>query len=140
MRASLLLVSCSALMLSGCIGLPRPDPRQAWVDLEAAKTDQLKAVQVDEHDWADDRYFQVQPGSHELKVNFRFFVQPSNIGPSAAEPLRRDCQLSIRFSDFDAGQRYRLQAGSTGFSPWAKLYDQQHKVVGQGQSQGCRKT
>lgn len=132
-----LVLSCLALSLSGCSLLPRHDPNQAWIDLDAGHDNSLKAVQVDEKNWQDTRYFQVTPGSHELTVRFQFPVQPSNIGP-VAEPLWRDCEMRLQFADFDAGQRYRLQAGSAGFSPWAKLYDEQQRVVGQGQSKGCQ--
>ncbi|MNL22717.1 hypothetical protein D3C87_1440750 [compost metagenome] len=87
----------------------------------------------------DKRYFEVQPGSHELTVRYQFPVQPTNIGPDA-EPLWRDCQMNVKFNDFNAGERYQLQAGNIGFRPWAKLYDQQRKVIGQGTPAGCQRT
>ena len=68
-----------------------------------------------------------------------FPVEATNIGPDA-EPLWRDCQLKVKFKDFNAGQRYQLQAGSIGFRPWAKLYDEQRNVVGQGIPAGCQRT
>ena len=71
---------------------------------------------MDERDWADTRYFEVPPGSHELTVRYQFPVAPSNIGPVDA-PLWRDCQVKLTFKDFNAGQRYQLQAGSIGFRP-----------------------
>ena len=127
------------LLLSGCSTLPDPDPNQAWIDLAPHDDTSLHAVQVDERDWADNRYFEVAPGNHELTVRYQFPVAPSNIGP-VAEPLWRDCQLNVSFKDFNAGQRYRLQAGSIGFRPWIKLYDQQQKLVGQGEPAGCQST
>nr|WP_165840784.1 hypothetical protein [Pseudomonas sp. SDI] len=39
-----------------------------------------------------------------------------------------------------AGQRYQLEAGSIGFRPWAKLYDEQRKLVGTGLPAGCQRT
>jgi hypothetical protein len=118
--------------------MPDPDPSQAWIDLDARQHDTaLQAVQVDATQAVDKRYFEVQPGSHELKVRYQFPVEATNIGPTA-EPLWRDCQLSVKFKDFNAGQRYQLQAGSIGFRPWAKLYDEQRKVVGQGTPAGCQ--
>lgn len=135
---SLFCVS-SLLLLSGCASLPDPDPNQAWVDLAPHDETSLHAVQVDERDWADNRYFEVPPGNHELTVRYQFPVAPSNIGPVDA-PLWRDCELNLSFKDFNAGQRYRLQAGSIGFRPWLKLYDQQHKLVGQGAPAGCQRT
>ncbi len=127
------------VLLSGCSTLPDPDPNQAWVDLAPFDNTSLHAVQVDERDWADKRYFEVQPGNHELTVRYQFAVAPSNIGP-VDEPLWRDCQLNLTFKDFSAGQRYQLQAGSIGFRPWVKLYDQQQKLVGQGMPAGCQRT
>lgn len=137
MRA--LWVAGSLLLLSACSTLPDPDPNQAWIDLTRYDNTSLHAVQVDERDWADNRYFEVQPGSHELTVRYQFPVNPSNIGP-VDQPLWRDCQVKLAFKDFNAGQRYQLQAGSIGFRPWVKLYDQQQKLLGQGLPAGCQHT
>lgn len=138
MRA--LLLTANLLMLAGCVGLPQPDPTQAWIDLGPHQHDTvLQAQEVDAKATADKRYFQVPPGSHELKVRYQFAVAPTNIGPNA-EPLWRDCRLSVKYNDFSAGQRYQLQAGNIGFRPWAKLYDQQRKVVGQAHLAGCQRT
>ncbi|VVN95586.1 hypothetical protein [Pseudomonas fluorescens] len=134
-----LMLTSGLLMLAGCAGLPDPDPSQAWIDLEAHQDRALQALEVDDKTSTDKRFFEVPPGSHELIVRYQFPVEPTNIGPDA-EPLWRDCQLSVKFKDFNAGQRYQLQAGSIGFRPWAKLYDQQRKVVGQGQPAGCQRT
>ena len=137
MRA--LLVTGPLLLISACSTLPDPDPNQAWIDLTRYDNTSLDAVQVDERDWADSRYFEVQPGSHELTVRYQFPVNPSNIGP-VEEPLWRDCQVKLTFKDFSAGQRYQLQAGSIGFRPWIKLYDHQQKLLGQGLPAGCQRT
>jgi hypothetical protein len=137
MRAALLTIGLAAT-LAGCSGLPRPDPGQAWVDLQVDKDNSLHAVQVDARAWDDTRYFEVPPGSHELTVRFLFPVTASNIGPDA-EPLWRDCQMNIAFKQFNAGQRYQLQAGSTGFRPWALLYDEQRNLIGKAQPAGCQR-
>jgi hypothetical protein len=134
-----LMLTGSLLMLAGCVGLPNPDPAQAWIDLDTRQDSVLQALEVDEKTSTDKRYFEVQPGSHELTVRYQFAVEPTNIGPGT-EPLWRDCQLSVKFKDFNAGQRYQLQTGNIGFRPWAKLYNQQRKVVGQGQPAGCQRT
>ncbi|MDI2593027.1 hypothetical protein NYP20_00475 [Pseudomonas sp. N3-W] len=135
-----LMLTGGLLMLAGCAGLPDPDPTQAWIDLDSRQQDtELQALKVDNASATDKRYFEVQPGSHELKVRYQFAVAPSNIGPDA-EPLWRDCQLNVKFKDFNAGERYQLQAGNIGFRPWAKLYDQQRKVIGQGTPAGCQRT
>ncbi|WP_416421701.1 hypothetical protein RAM80_17260 [Pseudomonas sp. App30] len=137
MRA--LLLVCGLAAVAGCSTLPDPDPHQAWVDLAAGSDNSLKAVKVDNHDWTDPRYFEVQPGAHELWVTFQFPVAPTNIGP-VAQPLWRDCKMKLSFKDFSAGQRYRLEAGSLGFQPWAKLYDEQRYMVGKAQPAGCQAT
>ncbi|MEB0046048.1 MULTISPECIES: hypothetical protein [unclassified Pseudomonas] len=135
-----LILTGTLLMLAGCAGLPDPDPAQAWVDLGSKQHDTaLQALKVDNKAATDKRYFEVQPGSHELTVRYQFAVQPTNIGPDA-EPLWRDCHLNVKFKDFNAGERYQLQAGNIGFRPWAKLYDQQQRVIGQGTPAGCQHT
>jgi len=134
-----LLLTTGLLALSGCAGLPRPDPAQAWIDLETHQDTALQALKVDARSAADKRYFQVPPGSHELTVRYQFAVEATNIGPDTG-PLWRDCQLNVKYQDFSAGQRYQLEAGNIGFHPWLKLYDQQRKVVGTGQPAGCHRT
>lgn len=137
-----LMLTGGLLMLAGCagFGIPRQDPSQAWIDLDSQQEDTaLQALAVDKQAANDKRYFEVQPGSHELKVRYQFPVQPSNIGPNA-ETLWRDCQINVKFDDFNAGERYQLQAGNIGFRPWARLYDQQRKVIGNGTPAGCQRT
>ncbi|WP_040260459.1 PA0061/PA0062 family lipoprotein [Pseudomonas massiliensis] len=136
MRTILLLAALFSL--GGCMGLPKPDPNQAWVDLHMPKDDSLHAQTVDAQALEDPRYFEVQPGSHELTVRYQFTVTPDNIGPQA-EPLQRDCQLNIKYQGFNAGERYRLEVGSLGFTPWAKLYDEQSRLVGRAQPAGCQR-
>nr|WP_319527085.1 hypothetical protein [Pseudomonas laurentiana] len=135
----MMLVACSLLILSGCAGLPAPDPNQAWIDLTPHSDESLHAIEVDERAWADRRYFEVSPGSHELTVRYQFPVAPGNIGP-VSEPLWRDCQLNVKYKDFNAGQRYQLEAGSIGLNPWVKLYDDQRRLVGRGSPAGCQRT
>ena len=137
-----LMLTGGLLMLAGCagFGIPRQDPSQAWIDLDSQQEDTaLQALAVDKQAANDKRYFEVQPGSHELKVRYQFPVQPSNIGPNA-ETLWRDFQINVKFDDFNAGERYQLQAGNIGFRPWARLYDQQRKVIGKGTPAGCQRT
>jgi hypothetical protein len=136
----MLMLTGSLLTLAGCagFGLPNPDPTQAWIDLDSRQEDTaLQALKVDNIATTDKRYFEVQPGSHELTVRYQFPVQATNIGPGA-EPLWRDCHLNVKFKDFNAGERYQLEAGNIGFRPWAKLYDQQRKVIGHGTPAGCQ--
>lgn len=138
----MLMLTGSLLTLAGCagFGLPHPDPAQAWIDLDSPQENTaLQALKVDNIATTDKRFFEVQPGSHELTVRYQFPVQATNIGPGA-EPLWRDCHLNVKFKDFNAGERYQLEAGNIGFRPWAKLYDQQRKVIGHGTPAGCQRT
>ena len=137
-----LMLTGSLLLLTGCagFGLPRHDPAQAWIDLDSQQEDTaLQALEVDDKTATDKRYFEVHPGSHELTVRYQFPVQPTNIGPDA-EPLWRDCLLNVKFKDFNAGQRYQLQAGNIGFRQGAKLCAHRRKVIGQGTPAGCQST
>ncbi len=135
----LLLLVTSLLTLGGCAFLgfmPTPDPSQAWVDLHTNAESELLAYRVDEKPLDDDRYFQVSPGRHELQVRFQFAVEASNIGPNS-QAHQRDCRLELNYPKFAAGQRYRLEAGSIGFRPWAKLYDEQHQLVARARETRC---
>ncbi|MFV3305126.1 hypothetical protein ACNFBT_07575 [Pseudomonas sp. NY15181] len=135
MRA--VLTAISLLALSGCsLLLPQPDPNRAWIDLDTNSKSDLSATKVDDKDWPSARYFEVDPGQHELRVRFQFQVEPVDIGP-VDEALWRDCELTVKYKDFAAGQRYRLETGSIGFRPWAKLYDAQSNEVARGRERGC---
>ncbi len=135
-----LLLTTGLLALNGCASLPDPDPAQAWIDLAPAGDTTLQAVEVDAKGASDPRYFQVQPGSHELTLRYQFAVAPGNIGADVEEPLWRDCQLNVKFAGFSAGQRYQVRAGNIGFHPWARLYDEQHTLLGKAQPAGCQRS
>ncbi|GGJ93215.1 PA0061/PA0062 family lipoprotein [Pseudomonas matsuisoli] len=125
---------CLLFGVSGCgLMMPAHDPSQAWVELT---NDNLAAIDVDQRALDDDRYFQVTPGRHELGVRYAFEVSASNIG-NGAEPLPRDCRITVQYDHFDAGERYRLVTGQYGFRPWARLYDGRNRVIAQGQERGC---
>ena len=120
----LVLLLCLLSSLSGCAQLwPRHDPALAWIDLLPAAGQQLGFSQVDGHDLEDADYVQLSPEHHELQVRLHFEVAPGNVGGSAAA-LPRTCLLNLDYAGFSAGQRYRLETGSRGFRPWAKLRDQ----------------
>lgn len=123
--------------LAGCsLWMPKPDPAQAWIELEPLEKTDLQALAVDGRRLDDDRYFQVQPGSRTLEMRYRFQVEGADIGPGS-EPLARDCKLSLEYERFTAGNRYRLVAGGYGFRPWAKLYDQHQTLLARATEQGC---
>jgi len=132
-----LLLAGSLFSLGGCgLLMPAPDPSQAWIDLKTRTDSKLHAAEVDAKPWGDGRYFQVNPGAHELKVRFQFAVDASNIGPDS-EPHQRDCKLELHYGEFAAGNRYQLEAGSIGFRPWAKLYDSQRRLLGRAREMRC---
>jgi len=137
-----LLLAGGLLVLSGCsLILPKPDPNRAWVDLDTNSQSDLAALAVDGKPWHASRYFEVDPGQHELRVRFQFQVQPADIGAADAvsESIWRDCQLTLKYHDFGAGQRYRLRTGSVGFHPWVRLYDTDDNEVASGQAGRCEK-
>lgn len=128
------------LILSGCAAwLPRHDPAQAWVDLEAAPASKVQATEVDERQLDDPRFFQVEPGSHRLGVRYLFEVGAGNVGVDAA-PLQRDCRLALEYREFQAGELYRLAAGATGFRPWARLYDSDGRLLARAAERGCSRS
>ena len=140
MRQLLLLFVAS--LVAGCqTPLPPVDPQMAWVDFSTPTPGGklLMAERLDNVRLNDGRFFQVTPGSHELRVRFDFEVFGGG-GGLMTGPVERLCYLYIRYDHFEAGQRYQLQAGSIGFRPWAKLYDEQRNVVGQGTPAGCQRT
>jgi hypothetical protein len=126
MRYPALIVSL--LMLSACASpLPPHDPGMAWVDLYTTASDLLMAEELDGKRLNDGRYFQITPGAHELIARFRFEVQGG--GSLMAEPIQRTCEIRVRYDDFAAGQRYRIEARTLAMSAQAWLYDEQRNVL-----------
>jgi hypothetical protein len=126
MRYPALIVSL--LMLSACASpLPPHDPGMAWVDLYTTASDLLMAEELDGKRLNDGRYFQITPGAHELIARFRFEVQGG--GSLMAEPIQRTCEIRVRYDDFAAGQRYRIEARTLAMSAQALLYDEQRNVL-----------
>lgn len=122
--------------LAGCsLWMPRPDPDQAWIDLHPKAQTELRAVAVDDKPLRDHRYFQVTPGTHQLGLRYSFEVASSDMGSD--QPLLRNCQMSLEYTDFNAGSRYRLVAGKRGFRPWAKLLDEQDRLLARAEEKGC---
>lgn len=123
------------LLLVGCSGaLPGADPRQAWVDLQATPG-QLSAQRLDEQRVEDGRYFQMPPGAHELRLRYQY---ESRLGTDAfGEPRWVTCELRVRYADFAAGQRYRVQARPLALKAQAWLYDSQGQVLARGEVLRC---
>nr|WP_234461791.1 hypothetical protein [Stutzerimonas stutzeri] len=116
--------------------MPKPDPQQAWVELNSNGETHLQAVAVDGQALDDDRYFQVPPGSRTLEMRYRFEVNGANVGPGSSA-LTRDCRLTLEYDRFRAGARYQLVAGGYGFRPWVRLYDQHRYVLARAEEKGC---
>lgn len=128
----LLLLSPLSLVLGGCALLPAwHDSAQAWIDLAPG----LQAVRVDDRMLEDSRYFQVPPGRHALQMRLRFEVAPADTG--GAQALPRTCLLELNYAEFNAGQRYRLEAGHRGFRPWAQLRDAQDRPLARAREGRC---
>lgn len=130
---------CAALplMLGACASpLPQPDPQQAWVDLYASASYLLMADRLDGERWPDGRYFQVSPGAHELEARFQFEVRSGTLG-TRSEPIRMTCAIRVRYADFAAGRRYRLEARPLLMKAQAWLYDEQRNVLARGEVRRC---
>ena len=83
----------------------------------------------------DGRYFQITPGAHELIARFQFEVQGG--GSLMAEPIQRTCELRVRYDDFVAGQRYRIEARTLAMSAQGWLYDDQRNVLARARVLRC---
>lgn len=126
------------LLLAGCASpLPQPDPKQAWVELYAAAGDLLMADALDDTRWPDGRYFQVSPGAHDLQVRFQFEANRGGGIGLDSEPLLLTCEIRLRYANFQAGQRYRIEARSMAMTAQAWLYDGQRQVLANGKVLRC---
>ncbi|MBT2337554.1 MULTISPECIES: PA0061/PA0062 family lipoprotein [Pseudomonas] len=139
MRLSMLLPALVAI--GGCAASPLPavDPNMAWVDFATPTPGgrMLMAESLDGRRLRDGRFFQVSPGSHELKVRFDFEVFSGGGLGMQAEPQERLCYLIVRFDRFEAGQRYRLEARNLAFTPSARLYNAKREVVAEERQVNC---
>lgn len=126
------------LLLGGCASpLPQPDPKQAWVELYAPAGELLMADELDRQRWPDGRYFQVSPGPHDLQVRFQFEANRGGGIGLDSEPLLLTCEIRLRYADFQAGQRYRIEARSMAMTAQAWLYDEQRQVLARGKVLRC---
>lgn len=128
----------SGLLLSACASpLPPHDPTLAWVDLYTPASELLMADRLDDQRLNDGRYFQVPPGAHELQARFQFDVPGGGGLGMMTEPRQMTCEIRVRYADFAAGQRYRLEARAILMSAQARLYDAQRNVVARGEVLRC---
>ncbi len=137
-----LLLPLAAIFLSACASTPIPpaDPQQAWVDF-ATPTPGAKLVMAQRLDGKaldDGRYFQVPPGSHELMVRFDFEVfAGGGLSSGLNQPQERTCFITLQYDQFEAGQRYRLEGRSLGFTPNIRLYNAQRQLLAEERSVNC---
>lgn len=137
MRRLLLLLTASAI--SGCLSpLPAVDPQMAWVDMLTPTPGGklMMAERLDNQRLRDGRFFQVTPGSHELRVRFDFEVFSGGFG-MMNDPAERLCYLTIRYEHFEAGQRYTLEGRSLAFTPSARLYNAKREIVAEDREVNC---
>ncbi|SDH17864.1 hypothetical protein SAMN05216588_10387 [Pseudomonas flavescens] len=136
MRQPLLLASL--LLLGACASpLPTADPNMAWVDLEGEGIDLLMAERLDRQRVRDGRYFQVTPGAHELEMSLRFEVSGGGGTSMMSEPQQLTCDIRLRYDDFKAGRRYRIEARSVVMRGQAILYDGERNALAHGKNLRC---
>ncbi|MDH4610619.1 hypothetical protein [Pseudomonas sp. BN102] len=127
MRTLLALMLLASL--TACAGkLPEPDPRMAWVDIRHDPSDVLMANRLDGKRWNDGRYYQVLPGKHELELRYQFEIGGGG-GFMNTEPTILTCYMELHYDNFQAGQRYRVEARNAANQPMAWLYDGQRNVL-----------
>jgi hypothetical protein len=130
-----LLLCC--LLLSACAGpLPERDPLQAWVDVPGAPDNVLLAERLDRLTVKDGRYYQLQPGPHQLQLRLQFALPGGNGRERLGETLRT-CLFNLDYGHFQAGQRYRVRAGQQGYRGWVRLYDAQGQLLARGRQSRC---
>jgi hypothetical protein len=125
------------LLLSACAApLPPRDPGLAWVELQSSAGTMLMAERLNGERLNDGRFFQVPGGAHELLVRFQYEVNRGGMGIEA-EPRQITCQIRLRYDNFVAGQRYRIEARPLAMKAQAWLYDEQRNVLARGRVLRC---
>ena len=126
------------LMLMACgKALPAADPAKAWIDLYTIPGNYLSANQLDGRDWAQGRYFEVEPGKHELQVRLQFDISGGAGREHTGGGQTRTCILALEYDQFAAGQKYRLKAGQVSRRGWVRLYDSAGNVLSRGKQLRC---
>lgn len=136
-----LLLPVAAVFFSACTSTPIPpvDPQQAWVDF-ATPTPNAKLVmaqRLDGKNLNDGRFFQVPPGQHELMVRFDFEVPTGGSLNGFGQTTDRTCFITLEYAHFEAGQRYRLEGRSLGYTPNIRLYNAARQLLAEERSVNC---
>lgn len=129
-------------LLGACAGpLPKHDPGMAWVELYTQPAHTLLAQRLDNQVLRDGRYFQVQPGKHELEVRYQYEV-PGGGGLAMSDMTEQiTCRVWLTYDGFASGQRYRLELRPQLRKSLAVLTDANGQVVARTNFQGrqdCR--
>ncbi|MBB2494333.1 PA0061/PA0062 family lipoprotein [Aquipseudomonas ullengensis] len=136
MRHLLLLLSLFGLV--ACASpLPKPDAQKAWVDVQGTPSALLMAHTLDGLDLRDGRFFQVPPGKHELVARLQFEVGYLGGGDLGGGPKQITCYLRVRYDNFVAGQRYRLEGRPQLMKAQGWLYDDQRNILARATVQRC---
>lgn len=132
------LMISAVLILAGCVNPPLPpvDAQQSWVEMFTYTGNLVMADKLDGKRWPDGRYFQVQPGSHELQVRFDYDVQGGGFS-GFNDITDRTCYIVVHYDHFAPGQRYRLEARNAGITVSGRLYDAQHQMVAEDREVTC---
>ncbi|QXI40844.1 hypothetical protein [Pseudomonas xantholysinigenes] len=139
MRWSMLLL-LAITAIPACQGpMPAADPQMAWVDLSMPFPNDrvLLAERLDRQRLSEGRFFQVSPGSHELVVRFDYEANGGGGMSLMGGTTVRQCYLTLRYADFQAGQRYLLQARSMALTPEARLYNASRQIVAEVSEYYC---
>ncbi|MET1079503.1 MAG: hypothetical protein ABWY06_15935 [Pseudomonas sp.] len=133
------LLALGGLALLGACASPLPpaDPALAWVEPSASPGHLLMAQRLDGKRLSDGRFFQVPPGDHELQARFQFEVNGGGGQDGLSEPMQITCELQLRYAEFAAGRRYRLEARPLLFKARAWLLDEQRQVLARAQVLRC---
>ncbi|WP_268798668.1 PA0061/PA0062 family lipoprotein [Pseudomonas huanghezhanensis] len=125
-------------LLGGCASpLPPVDPQQAWIDLHTFTGKLVMADKLDGKRTEDGRYFQVTPGRHELQVRYDYEYAAGGLGLSMDIYNETTCYVTVRYDNFEAGRRYRLEVRDIANSIDAELKDEQRKVLAEESDVFC---
>ncbi|MDB6146015.1 MAG: lipoprotein [Pseudomonas sp.] len=136
MRQPLLITAL--VTLAGCVNPPLPpkDAQQAWIDMFTYTGNVVMADKLDGKSWPDGRYFQVQPGKHELQIRFDYETN-GILGSAFLDGWSRTCYIVVDYDNFAPGQHYRLEARNAGVTISGRLYDEQRKMVAEDREVTC---
>ncbi|WP_426150997.1 hypothetical protein [Pseudomonas sp. DC3000-4b1] len=135
MRRNLPFVLFALLGACSNTPVPTPDPAQAWVQMFTRTGKMVMAERLDGQRLEDGRFFQVRPGAHELRVRFDYEVTTASL--PMGQPSERICYVDLRYDNFKAGQRYRLEARNLGLQTFAFLYDAQGATLATERQVNC---